>query len=328
MKKGIWITWELHRRNRGISSALSWPLYEIRSKKSKIIRFTTSIIKTIKVIYRENPKYVVTQNPSLVLSFLATLIKPLFKFVLIIDAHNSGIFPKEGRSKILMIVSLWLQRKGDIILVTNNALKNVVELNGGKACVLPDRIPALQKLNSIDLKGKIKIACISTFHDDEPFNNIIEAGNLIPNDIYIYMTGKFEGKISINTVPSNVKLLGYIEEEKYWSLLTSVDGVMDLTRRENCLVCGAYEGIAVGKPLILSNTKAITEYFSEGCIYVDQSPKNIAEGIIEFADKKKILERQINELHKNLKKNWADQLLTFKEELAKIVNSKFPSKNL
>lgn len=142
------------------------------------------------------------------------------------------------------------------------------------------------------------------------------------------MTGKYEGKISKNTVPSNVKLLGYLDDEKYWSLLASADVIMDLTKREKCLVCGAYEGLAVGKPLILSNTKTIMDYFSKGCIYVQQNPSDIAEGIKEFIKRKEILKKQIIELRNKLNKEFATQLQGFLSELEKISRSKRKNKRL
>ena len=318
MRKGIWITWELQRRNRGISSSLSWPLYEIRSNKIKMIRYASSILKTIFVIYKERPQYLVTQNPSIILSSLANIIKPLFKFVHIIDAHNSGLYPKEGKSRILMIISRWLQRGADITIVTNDSLKKSVNCNGGNAFVLPDKIPAVPKVKTIDLQGKYKLACISSFGKDEPYQSIIDAGMLIGNDTCIYMTGNYKGKVLKNIIPSNLKMLGYLNEQDFWTLLCSVDGIIDLTTRENCLVCGAYEGIAVGKPLILTNTKAIMNYFNRGCIYVSNNYESIAKGIKRLIKDKKILEKEIVELRNNLENEWVKQIRNFKNELFKL----------
>ena len=318
MNIGIWISWELQRRNKGISSALSWPLYEIRSNKIRIIRYASSIIKSIFIIWKEKPKFLVTQNPSIILSSLANIIKPLFKFVHIMDAHNRGLYPKEGKSKILMTISKWLQRGADITIVTNDELKKTVNRNGGNAFVLPDKIPVVPKTNTIELQGKIKLACISSFGEDEPYQDIVDSGNLIENDTYIYMTGKYEGKVLKNEMPPNLNLLGYINDKDYWSLLCSVDGIIDLTTRENCLVCGAYEGIAVGKPLILSNTKTIMEYFNRGCIYVSNSKESIAQGIGNFIKEKELLKKEIAQLKNDLEEEWAKQLENFKKELFKV----------
>ena len=326
MNDGIWITWELHRRNRGISQALSWNLCEIRIKKSIFFRFILSIYKTGKIIHSKRPKFVVAQNPSIVLSMITVFLRLFYKYVLIIDAHNSGIYPLEGKSKILMVISKFLQKSADITIVTNDSLKKIVDRNGGKAFVLPDKIPIVPEIEKRNLPGKFKIARISTFHDDEPYKNIIDSGNFISKDIHIYMTGNYKGKVQKNKLPENVKLLGYITEKEYWRLLSAVDGIIDLTRRENCLVCGAYEGLAVGKPLILSNTKTIKSYFSKGCIYVSTNSKDIAKGIMLLSGKKQNLEKEIKVLRKFLIYDWEDRLKLFKKEIEKVFQIKIKKK--
>ena len=39
-----------------------------------------------------------------------------------------------------------------------------------------------------------------------------------------------------NKIPNNIKLMGFLNETDYWNLLRSVDGIIVLTLRENCLV--------------------------------------------------------------------------------------------
>ena len=190
-------------------------------------------------------------------------------------------------------------------------LKKLLTATAEMHVVLPDKIPIVPKIKKIDLQGKFKLACISSFGIDEPYQNIIDAGKLIENDTYIYMTGKFKGKVLKNKIPPNLKLLGYLNEQDFWSLLYSVDGIIDLTTRENCLVCGAYEGIAVGKPLILTNTNAITKYFNRGCIYVSNNKESIAKGINNLIKEKEFLEKEIVDLRNNLEREWIKQIRKF-----------------
>ena len=315
LKNGIWITWELHRRNRGISAALNWPLYEIRSKRKKPLRIILSAVRTYRVLRQKKPEFLVVQNPSIILAIFTVIIRPLYRYVLIIDSHNSGIYPTEGRFRLLMVISRWLQRNADLTIITNDALKEIVESNNGRGFVLPDRIPSVPKTIKMKLPGKVNIGCIATFHEDEPYHSIIRSGSLLPGNIFIFMTGSYEGKIRKNIAPDNVKLLGYLDEDKYWSLLSSVDGIMDLTKRNNCLVCGAYEGVAVSKPLILSKTKTLMGYFDEGCIYVENNPEDIAKGIAEFVKRKNSLEKQVIILRQRLEKTWKTQLDKFKYDI-------------
>ena len=68
---------------------------------------------------------------------------------------------------------------------------------------------------------------------------------------------------------------GFVPEDEYLALLQGADAIIDLTTREDCLVCGGYEGVAVERPLILSDTAAIRSYFSDGVRYTDNSADDL-----------------------------------------------------
>ncbi len=109
--KGIWIAWGNHRRNKGISNALAWKLYElVYSDKLRIYRYLVSSFKTISVILKENPRIVAAQNPSKFLAFVVILFQNIFSYKVVIDAHNRGIFPLEGKSKTLMLLAKYFQK--------------------------------------------------------------------------------------------------------------------------------------------------------------------------------------------------------------------------
>jgi glycosyltransferase involved in cell wall biosynthesis len=101
-----------------------------------------------------------------------------------------------------------------------------------------------------------------------------------------------------------VKLLGFIPDDTFWALLESSDLIMDLTLREGCLVCGAYEGVALLKPLVLSDTKALRSYFSEGCVYVAPDAESIAEGIHKAIENIGELRSGILRLKERLENSW------------------------
>ena len=307
--KGIWITWEKQRRNRGISDALNWRLYEIvYDNKPKLYRYLLSIVKTIGIIFHDKPQIVIAQNPSKVLAFIVICLKRVFRYTAVVDAHNSGIYPRGGRFKTLMMISKWLQQHADLTIVTNKELSLVVQANGGKPFILPDRIPSIPLVETVPLSGKLNILYICTFSEDEPYRQVLEAAELIPQDITIYFTGNNKGKIAEGSVPSNVELLGFVSESTFWSMIMSADIIMDITLREGCLVCGAYEGVAAGKPLILSDTEALRDYFNMGSIYVGPAPNEIANGILQAQHRMEHMKNEIQQLKKNLEQKWQEQL--------------------
>ena len=317
--KTIWITWENQRRNKGISTALRWKLHEIvYDDKPILYRYFMSFIQTIYIIFMEKPQIVAVQNPSIFLAILAIILKWIFSSKIIIDAHNRGLYPLEGKSCVLMSISRWIQKNADLTFVTNEQLKSVVIRNGGKAYVLPDKIPDTPPVRKIHLAGKVNIAYICTFSDDEPYFEVLKAVSMLSLDICVYITGNYKGKIDIYSAPKNARLLGFIPEQEYWSLLSSANIIMDLTTREGCLVCGAYEAIALSKPLILSDTKALKSYFNKGCIYVTSTPDSIAQGIEKAIETSAKMAKDIEELNQSLKMDWNNRLINLRDIILKL----------
>lgn len=316
---GIWITWESQRRNYGISSSLGFPLFEIKVKGTRLFRYLISIIKTTFIIFKTKPNIIVAQNPSLVLAIMVIVLRYLFLYKVVIDAHNGGLFPCEGKSSTLLAAARWVQKKSDLTIVTNSEMVEVVELNGGTAFILPDKIPVISNFKKTVLSKRKSVAFICTYSDDEPYLSVIDAARLIDSSVSINITGKYGGKVDLTNLPENINLLGYIPESNYWLLLQEADIVMDLTLRQGCLVCGAYEALAVKKILILSNTDANKNYFSKGCVYVDSDPESIANGINYAIDNAPQLHKGIIELKISLECDWNERLLYLKSHLNTLV---------
>jgi glycosyltransferase involved in cell wall biosynthesis len=83
-------------------------------------------------------------------------------------------------------------------------------------------------------------------------------------------------------LPNNVHLLGFVDEGFYFSLLKDCDFTIDLTTRVDCLVCGAYESVSAGKPVLLSDTKPQRAYFNQGAVFCKTNPAGIKAGVDEM----------------------------------------------
>jgi len=319
---GIWVTWELQRRNIGISNSLGFPLYEINISSCKLLRYLKCIINTFNAINSSSPVVVVAQNPSIILSFFVILYSKIKKYYPIIDSHNSGIYPLEGKSKILMFFSRWIQRNATLTIVTNKPLGNIVTKNGGKYFILPDAIPQMPKnLKQKKLEGNINITCICTFKEDEPYIEILKAAYQLPDEIHIYFTGRFEGKIDPDHHQDNIHFTGFIPDHDYLELLNSSDIIIDLTLRDNCLVCGAYEALALNKPIVLSNTIVLKNYFSKGCVYTNPNHTDINQAIMEAIRNIVNLKKDIKILKIEIETQWKEKISELNCILTQIANN-------
>lgn len=103
---------------------------------------------------------------------------------------------------------------------------------------------------------------------------------------------------------SNVILTGFLSDNDYSNLLHAVDAVMDLTTLDFCLVCGAYEGIAARKPLILSDKLVNHELFGDAPQYVGPTRNEILQGISNTLTDLDVQKGKTEKLKTRFEKYW------------------------
>ncbi len=204
-----------------------------------------------------------------------------------------------------MRLSAYVQRRSDLTLVTNRDLHEQVKRNRGRPFILQDRIPDIPRTRPAPLKGRHNILFICSYAADEPYHLVFEAARRLDSGVHIYVTGNYCKKnIDPGLLPANVSLTGYVPEERYVEMLNSVDATIDLTEREGCLVCGAYESVSVEKPQILSDTRALRRYFNKGAVYTPHTAEGIRDSIYTLLRDRERLEREVRELKEQRTREW------------------------
>jgi len=316
--KRIWVTWENQMRNHTLSRALGAKLFQFDIKLNRSIRYPIALLKTLLTFIKERPNLIFVQNPSLVLSFFAVNYGRFVKIPIVVDAHNAGIHPFNGTKWWANSLANYLFRFATFTIVTNDTLAEYVSERGGNPFVLEDPIPEFEyQASKRDLKGKFKFLFICSWASDEPYTEVIKAANLLDKHIYIYITGKTKGRERMlkGILPENVILTGYLSEKDFIQMLFSVDVVIDLTTRKDCLVCGAYEAVAMGKPLITSDTEVLRSYFYKGALYTNNECTDLNNQINMAILKKNSLTQGIKDLKSELTIKWNARKNTFEELL-------------
>lgn len=307
MKKVIWVTWEKQRRNKEIANSIDALYNEIIINGNRIKRYILSLYKTANLYIKEKPDVVICQNPSVVLALFTVIFKKVFGYCAGVDTHNGGL-ALDSSSELLKKVAKFIQRNADFIIITNEPLKEIVENNGGTAIVLPDKIPDIKKAKIKKLQHKTNLLFICTYAGDEPFEEVFKSAGILKNvdDVGIYVTGNYTNKVEPSMYSDNLHFMGRIPWDDFDSMLQSADAVIDLTTRENCLICGAYESVSVKTPMILSNTEALKTYFNKGAVYAENTKEGIVNAVIEFISKKNILKDEVSKLKHELQTGWDD----------------------
>lgn len=304
-----------------MSRALGAELFQFDFKTNRLWRYLKSLTLTLGTFVKKRPDLIFVQNPSLVLAFLAVNYGLAINIPVIVDAHNAGVYPFDGMKWWGNKLATYLFRHATLTIVTNQALSEHIEQRRGKAAILPDPLPEFGQIGATKtLQGKVNVLFICSFATDEPYMEVIEAGRLLNKDIFIYITGRYKGDVDElkEILPDNVILTGFLPERDFIQLLHSVDIVIDLTTREDCLLCGAYEAVSAEKVLIVSATRALKEYFHKGTLYTQNDREDLAEQIKKAVTDKDRLTRDIMGLKKEKTAEWALRKAEFEAVLEKL----------
>lgn len=311
-ERRVWITWEVHRRTRGIADALQpqLQLIEITYSGSTVMRYLSCLARTFVALVRTRPHMLMVQAPSIVLAAFAVLMRPFMRYTLVVDAHNEAVEPYSSTAPFIKSIWRWIVRSADLTMVTNTALSRRVGELGGRAAILPDRVPTAPEGPLLQAGGNRIITVISTYAADEPFEAILQAVPALGANLRVFSTGKAAKFLAQydKPVPPNVEFTGFLSDADYWQLLRSSDVIIDLTLKDNCLVCGAYEAVAVARPAVLSDNSATRELFSRGVVYTRPDAEAIAAAVIEALRRNDELSADMQALRQRMHADWQGAL--------------------
>jgi hypothetical protein len=320
----IWVTWEKQRRNVTISQALGCKLFEFNLRCGRLRRYTTALMMTLRTFRRERPSQIFVQNPSIVLAAFAVLYGRLFRIPVIVDTHNAGVQSLGARAWWEPPVTRFILRWASLTILSNQALADTTmaaEPGIAPIAVLPDPIPELPRpAERPQLRGRKNVLFVCSWAEDEPYLEVIEAGKNLPPDVYIYVTGRSNNRLQSLGVelPSNVVLTGFLTEEAYIGMLYAADVILDLTTREDCLVCGAYEAVSAERTIILSGTAALKSYFSRGAVYTDNTSADLVRQIRNALSAQDKLSREVRTLKQELVHRWEQDKTQLEQTLKRL----------
>ena len=321
-KPRLWLTWNPNcRRSHVLAEQFGFELMEFALNSNPVTRQILGTLWTIRILFLHRPSHVIVQH-SLLLSLTAAAFKRcrLGVKMLIIDAHTHSLLREMDSflQPLYKAVKAFALRSADLVLVTNRALQTYVEEQRGRGYILPDKIPNFPTSPREEkrLSGTFTVVFICSYSPDEPLREVLKAARRLSGDYRIYITGKLKkNRLNGLAVPDNVILTDFLSEPDYIKLLSSSDAIVVLTNTDNCMVCGAYEAVALGKPLILSNKKVLRDYFFQGVIFTENTPQHLAESIMRAIAEKTSLEADIKDLKAVLEQSWAEQSEALYEKL-------------
>jgi glycosyltransferase involved in cell wall biosynthesis len=317
--KKVWLTWETQRRNVELSRAFGASLGQFDfSSLPRIKRYMKSAIDTFKFVKSEKPELVFVQCPSVVLLSYTSILRFFFRFKLVVDAHNAATDLVLAQPGALASIVAFQFRNAAAVIVSNSALADKLRNVGVNSVVLPDALPELSesdnnaiiisKVRESKLKKIGVITLICSFASDEPIAEFLAIAPLSNMNFKIFCTGRISkaGKL-IELSGDRIEFTDFLSHSDYDNLLRESDLLVDLTTREDCLVCGAYEALAAEKPILLSDTKALRATFSDTALFAANDRESYKNAIDEFFSNKELIQSRMREGIAKFKKRWDDQ---------------------
>jgi glycosyltransferase involved in cell wall biosynthesis len=320
--RALWISWLHQRRTSELARAMNLPLYTFAFTGARPVRHLRAILSTVALLVRTRPALVLVQNPSIMLAALACTLRPLLGFKVVVDRHSNFDF-SNTTTGVFNRISTYSLARANLTIVTNDAVRQIVERAGGRAFVLQDKLPDIPQAPPTKLQGQFNVLFVCSFSKDEPVDSVLEAARLLSPDVCIYVTGnnlKLD-PAEQSKASANVVFTGFLPVEQYDGLLRSCDVVLSLTTRQHTLTSGAYEALGADKPLVLSSTDALTAYFRSAAVRTGSSGPEIAEAISTARAHISELRAQVAPFKAELIADWTRRFDDLQARLSRLMGS-------
>ncbi len=287
------------------------------------IRYAIQFVQTLWLLFVKRPDLVFTQHTQPFCTLAAALYSWTWGANYVTDCHNGPFQDPVDTCWPLSMLHRWLFRHAALNLVHNRGMLEHVreELDlPGRFEALQDPIPDLPAGEAVEVEHPV-VLVINTFSSDEPFDVVYEAAAQTP-EVQYYVTGddrKVADRVK-EELPSNVRLTGYMPDERYYGMLREVDAAMALSTRENVLTCASQEAIAAGKAFVTTDCAMAREYLQQAAVLVENRPESVAGGVQKALEERSEREEQMEKRRQELKGNWQIHLKTVKQSIEQNVS--------
>jgi hypothetical protein len=312
----IW--WRFQRRPETLATYFGFKIEYVRSGfSSKILRgldYLVNSVKTIRLLHRNRPEVVWIQVPPAFIPHLVLAWRHVMapSMVVILDCHNAVIRAPWSRLPFLG----WALRSVDLSLAHNADVVGPLQALGAprdRVMVLEDRSAGLSEGPAVKaerVEGSAPLVLVPySFAKDEPIGPLLEAARRTPGVRYV-ITGnpKRAHKDQVAKAPANVEFSGFLSKQDFDALLHSCDLLIGLTTLEGVQLSAANEGVAAGKPMVLSHTKTLRSLFAGASVFVDPlDAASIANGVEDALARRAQLEAGMRELRLKRDERWLKQ---------------------
>jgi hypothetical protein len=279
-RRGLILAWMPHsQRAESLGHSLGGEVMLLarpgfRRPASAPFMYPVLVLRSIGILLATRPPWVIVVVPPVVAPLVIVPLCRLLGIRVAVDVHSGALLDRRWRWSVPLL-RLSVHFAG-LAIVTLPSLVRRLSDKGVEILVVPDPLPEIGSGGHVSQSpGKPPlIVGICGWGDDEPIKALVDA--VSGKACELRLTGRPRRRLKL---PPNVRLTGFLDRVEYVRLLESADVIVVLTTRENTLLSGVWEALALGRPIVTSRTRAIEDTFQGQLTTVAPDPESIWQGI-------------------------------------------------
>ena len=213
-------------------------------------------VRSIAALMKRRPAAVIVVAPPFVAPLIIVPVARILGSRVAVDIHSGALLDRRWRWATRLLA--FACRGATATIVTLESLASRLRRHGvERTVVLPDPIPNLAAAGlTSSATGPPTVVAVLGWSPDEPILELIESARGAAWDLVL--TGRPGWPLSL---PPNVCSSGFLADQAYVDRLASANLVIVLTTRDETLLSGAWEALALGRPLLVSATPSLIGAF-------------------------------------------------------------------
>jgi glycosyltransferase involved in cell wall biosynthesis len=256
----------------------------------RLAGWTRSARATRRVLVQMAPgSVVVAMGPPAFNVLLCCLLGPRLGVRVVVDAH-SGVWNDAAWAWSRRLVDNAL-RRADLLLVTDPAILSlcsaptalvrsieehtaVADAGGVPTMPLHDPLPPAGSRREHRPRERPLVVYPASGASDEPVAAVDGAADLLAGEADVVITGR-----TPPTSSSGARRTGFLADAEYRELLGEAAVVLALTLREATMQRAAYEALALGTPIVSSDTRVLRSWLVGAAEFTGPEPQSIAAAV-------------------------------------------------
>jgi glycosyltransferase involved in cell wall biosynthesis len=265
------------------------------------LRYLADAVRMWRLLRRTRPRVLVVITPPVFAPAVAWLWCLTHRCRFVVDCHTATFYWWKWQWSVPLhwVLFRWV----DAVLCHTAAEDARVRGWGVPTVLLPDDLPDPAQGSPVPRPdGRPRVVVAGSLETDEPVADALRAAALLP-DVEVRVTGNPQRLPAAvrASAPGNVVFTGYLPYPQFLGELLTADAVAVFTTCTHAMNRAAFEAIAVGRPLVLSDLPLLRERFDQGPVFCANQPTAMADAIRRALDDERSLAERSRALQQRLR---------------------------